>query len=448
MERGGGRWGEGRGGVTSASSSLHFSPRGTGTEQEPRWTAEKNSTNLKMALAVQEYVLQKSSYREHLHEIADNDVNCVTAHCFQGLSILVQTSFSARSIQEARSCLETAEDLVDMGAGLPREKLYTFALRALLERKYHTAAMALENCVLLDIEDLLSLRLAFDIYQLIGDAKNMHSVVAKVVPMWDVGDQGYCEVASLYSLGQSAVGLAKEAHVNADRALDLYEDWPTAIHAKLHAFEAESAYGDAFSLVRAHKDDFEQYDLFHPHLLAHMAWSGVDSANIPVAKNFFGSQIMAHVEAVENQIAELNLHTEFSEERAASELQDILADGQVNMRTLKDASAILSLFHFYSTSFTGQERLIDMFPENAAMLWQSFAWQWEGHILCDWAGEASQELTPAALQAVTSSGLVWAVFSFENNHQHEQAEKLCKFLSGSNNLTVCVVHMAVMNIKI
>ncbi len=30
------------------------------------------------------------------------------------------------------------------------------------------------------------------------------------------------------------------------------------------------------------------------------------------------------------------------------------------MRTLKDASAILSLFHFYSTSFTGQERLVDM----------------------------------------------------------------------------------------
>ncbi|HVT68734.1 MAG TPA: tetratricopeptide repeat protein [Trebonia sp.] len=119
----------------------------------------------------------------------------------------------------------------------PRERAHLAAARSWADGDLDAAARHLERALLRNPRDLLALKVAQDLYFMLGDRVNLRDVAARVLPAWRDDSPGAGYVLGMYAFGLEECGdyAAAERFGRAALAASRRDAW--AAHAVIHVYE-------------------------------------------------------------------------------------------------------------------------------------------------------------------------------------------------------------------
>jgi len=166
-----------------------------------------------------------------LERALDGDPDLVPAHLLRaGLAI-------ASKDRGALGLIDAV--LARLGRALPRlserERGHLAAAHAWRVGAPDHAASLYADIVRLWPHDLLALRLAQSCCFLLGDARGLHEVAARVMPYWRAGMPGYDCALAMHAFGLEEIGECDRAQAVGRRALEIEPRNPVAVHAVAHA---------------------------------------------------------------------------------------------------------------------------------------------------------------------------------------------------------------------
>jgi tetratricopeptide (TPR) repeat protein len=168
---------------------------------------------------------------------AASDPELVLAPVLQGYLALY--AGSASGLRTARAFVS---DLNPWGLETgERELLHVLAVQSWADGEWERAAGFLERALLHEPRDLLALKVAQDLYFLIGNRQGLRDVVERVFGAWPSDGPGYGYVSGMYAFGLEENGQYRAAEERAGSALEQNPRDVWAVHAQAHVFEMEGA---------------------------------------------------------------------------------------------------------------------------------------------------------------------------------------------------------------
>jgi len=137
-----------------------------------------------------------------------------------------------------------AAGIPDGAAGLAsplpeREAFHFNAARSWEAGDWEAATRWLERALLANPRDLLALKVAQDLYFLVGNRLELRDVTARVLPDWPQGQPGWGYVQGIYAFGLEENGDYRQAQDRAQAALDHNPRDVWSVHAMAHVYEME-----------------------------------------------------------------------------------------------------------------------------------------------------------------------------------------------------------------
>jgi len=209
---------------------------------------------------------------------AETDQFLVLARVLQVYLALYETTSEGRC--RARALLR---DLDSVGDRAPRrEVLHLRAARFWAEGEWSRAAGALERALLLHPRDLLALKVAQDLYLLLGDRRNLRDVAARVLDAWTPTLAGWGYVQGIYAFGLEENAEYRRAEERARVALDADRRDVWATHALAHVFEMEGASREGIAFLTSSAEQwtaswFAVHNWWH-RALFHLELGEIDQA--------------------------------------------------------------------------------------------------------------------------------------------------------------------------
>ena len=211
-------------------------------------------------------------------EAAAADPELVLARVLQGYLALY--SGSASGLQTARAFVRDLHPW-DLETGA-REVLHVLAVQSWADGEWERAVSFLERALLHESRDLLALKVAQDLYFLIGNQLELRDVVERVFGAWPSDRTGYGYVCGMYAFGLEENGQYEAAQERARSALERNPRDVWAVHAQAHVFEMEGAQRLGIAFLDHSVDDwsdsyFATHNWWH-RALFHLELREVDEA--------------------------------------------------------------------------------------------------------------------------------------------------------------------------
>ncbi|ETV95260.1 hypothetical protein, variant [Aphanomyces invadans] len=220
-------------------------------------------------LALLGYVAGTMLPKDSMQRIMNNDPGYLMGHVLVGASECLYPRFHNESKDAVRRA-EAAKALIASGAAPSKtETLHVHALDALVGGRYREASAAYEMILRHDAKDLLAIKCAVDIYELLGDARNMQDTISRVLPYWQASHQGYSHLLSMQAFALQERGDFGAAEALAHRSMSMNDEDGSAFHALLHVLECQGKHQDGASLALRHQDAWSDFVVLKSHLTIH-----------------------------------------------------------------------------------------------------------------------------------------------------------------------------------
>lgn len=175
-----------------------------------------------------------------------HDQDLVLGHVLRAYLSLYGTS--ADGVRAANKLLKPLEE-IDSTLG-EREILHLRAARAWAAGEWDEATRCLERALLHDSHDLLALKVAQDLYFLLGQTTELQGVVSRVLRAWSADRLGWGYVQGMYAFGLEENGDYGPAEIFARAALHYNPLDTWARHALAHVLEMEGRQQAGITFLR------------------------------------------------------------------------------------------------------------------------------------------------------------------------------------------------------
>jgi hypothetical protein len=149
---------------------------------------------------------------------------------------------------------------------------------------------SLERALLHEPRDLLALKVAQDLYFVLGQNEDLHGVVAGVLSAWRPGGPGWGYVQGMYAFGLEENTEYRKAEEFARLALDdnRHDVWAT--HALAHVFEMEGRTEEGIAFLTQSAKDWE-LSFFAIHNWWHLALYHLERGEIEEVSTLYDGPI-------------------------------------------------------------------------------------------------------------------------------------------------------------
>jgi tetratricopeptide (TPR) repeat protein len=196
-------------------------------------------------------------------EAVSADPDLVLGHILRAYLSLYGTS--AEGVKAAAEILESLPKDID-----EREVLHVRAARAWADGQWDDATHWLERALLHDSHDLLALKVAQDLYFLLGQTKDLEGVVRRVIRAWPTDKPGWGYIQGMYAFGLEENQEYAQAEITARAALHLNPSDTWATHALAHVFEMEGRPTEGIAFLTESVSSWSS-SYFAIHLWWHLA---------------------------------------------------------------------------------------------------------------------------------------------------------------------------------
>jgi tetratricopeptide (TPR) repeat protein len=156
----------------------------------------------------------------------------------------------ATSASGVKAAAKLLEPLQSIDATLDeREILHLRAVRSWATGDWDYAVRSLERALLHDSHDLLALKVAQDLYFLLGQSAELQGVVARVLRAWPTDMEGWGYVQGMFAFGLEENGNYAQAELHARAALHRSPADTWASHALAHVFEMEGRQNEGVAFL-------------------------------------------------------------------------------------------------------------------------------------------------------------------------------------------------------
>ncbi|TYZ58562.1 hypothetical protein PybrP1_007280 [[Pythium] brassicae (nom. inval.)] len=217
-------------------------------------------------LALLEYVGMNSYPKYMLRKALEDDDQFLMGHVLVGASQCLNPAVHQDSL-DAVAKVSVVAAIVQANADTPlTEKLHVVALDAMVSGRYREAAVVYETILLQDPRDLLALRCSFDLYQILGDSKNILGTITRRLPLWSPNDAGFSHLLSMQAYGLQMEGRLDAAESIAEKALSMNGNDRWAFHTLLHVLEARGNANHGASYALQYREMFDNGGPLERHL--------------------------------------------------------------------------------------------------------------------------------------------------------------------------------------
>ncbi len=210
-----------------------------------------------------------------IDETLREDPGFVLGHILRADLHILATEKAA--LGEAARSLEAAEALAS--GATERERGHIAAIRTWLDGDFAAAAQGWESILLDHPRDILALQAAHlcDFY--LGNTPNLRDRVARVLPAWSEGIEGYGFVLGMHAFGLEECADYRRAEETGKRAVALNPKDAWAIHAVAHVLEMEGRQKDGIDWLATRRADWAPDNFFAVHNWWHLALYHLDLAD-------------------------------------------------------------------------------------------------------------------------------------------------------------------------
>ena len=167
-----------------------------------------------------------------------------------------------------------ADECNRAAAALPadeRERAHLAASQALAAGRLQEASMRLEDLSVRWPRDLLALQVGHQLDFFQGDSRMLRDRIARALPAWDHGIDGYHAVLGMHAFGLEETADYAQAELQGRRAVDLEPRDGWAWHAVAHVAEMRNAPRDGIAWLRPHRDTWSAGSFLIVHNTWHLA---------------------------------------------------------------------------------------------------------------------------------------------------------------------------------
>ena len=167
-----------------------------------------------------------------------------------------------------------ADECNRAAAALPadeRERAHLAASQALAAGRLQEASMRLEDLSVRWPRDLLALQVGHQLDFFQGDSRMLRDRIARALPAWDHGIDGYHAVLGMHAFGLEETADYAQAELQGRRAVDLEPRDGWAWYAVAHVAEMRNAPRDGIAWLRPHRDTWSAGSFLIVHNTWHLA---------------------------------------------------------------------------------------------------------------------------------------------------------------------------------
>ena len=167
-----------------------------------------------------------------------------------------------------------ADECNRAAAALPadeRERAHLAASQAFAAGRLQEASMRLEDLSVRWPRDLLALQVGHQLDFFQGDSRMLRDRIARALPAWDHGIDGYHAVLGMHAFGLEETADYAQAELQGRRAVDLEPRDGWAWHAVAHVAEMRNAPRDGIAWLRPHRDTWSAGSFLIVHNTWHLA---------------------------------------------------------------------------------------------------------------------------------------------------------------------------------
>lgn len=225
----------------------------------------------------------------HLGKLLELAPDYALAHAVKGLSALM---LGRRELVEvAAQANRTAQAALQLGGATQREQLWCAALDAWLRGHPSVAIARMEDALILNPADTISMKLSHGIRFIIGDNHGMRRSVERVLPA-----HGEDHPLRGYALGCLAFGMEETGHyAEAERVglqgLESALDDAWGLHAVTHVYDMTHRTQDGLSLIDGNMAAWDHCNNFRFHVWWHKALLHLDQGDVPQVLELYDTQI-------------------------------------------------------------------------------------------------------------------------------------------------------------
>jgi tetratricopeptide (TPR) repeat protein len=173
-----------------------------------------------------------------------------------------------------------------------REALHLRAARAWAAGDWTGAARALERALVLHPRDALALKVAQDLYFVLGRRLDLRDVAGRVLAHWPEGQPGWGYVQGIYAFGLEENGDYAQAQARAHAALAANPCDVWSVHAVAHVHEMLGQHRDGVTFLTATAPDW-QGSYFAVHNWWHRGLYHLELGELDTALDLYDQSIRA-----------------------------------------------------------------------------------------------------------------------------------------------------------
>jgi hypothetical protein len=238
-----------------------------------------------------------------LNKMINADPDFILGQCLKTGVELMGSSLNHNSQKSYEKVKNLVRKAIDMDSQLTkREKLHVKAVEMMQYGNLPMAAEYLEQILIDSPNDCQAIKLLHSLYFYLGESKQMHQSLARIIPRWSSQEPHYSYLYSLYGFGLAQDNYLDKAEKNALRALEMNRNDAWAIHAISHVNEYRSSYDRGIKFLHDTELDWNQCDMIASHNYWHMSLYYVEKNDCESALEVLDSKIMTNLDSVLNLI--------------------------------------------------------------------------------------------------------------------------------------------------
>lgn len=225
----------------------------------------------------------------HLGKLLDLAPDYALAHAVKGLSALM---LGRRELVEvAANANRTAQTALSASGATRRERLWCAALDAWLRGHPSVAIARMEDALILNPADTISMKLSHGIRFIIGDNHGMRRSVERVIPAHpeDHPLRGYA--LGCLAFGMEETGHYAEAERMGLRGLETALDDAWGLHAVTHVYDMTHRTDDGIALIDGNMAAWDHCNNFRFHVWWHKALLHLDQGDVAQVLSLYDDQI-------------------------------------------------------------------------------------------------------------------------------------------------------------
>jgi hypothetical protein len=152
-----------------------------------------------------------------------------------------------------------------------RESRHLEAIRLLIEGRWRSAGLALENLSIDYPRDGLALQVGHQIDFFTGDSRMLRDRIARALPQWESGMPGYHAVLGMHAFGLEETGDYPRAEEQGRLSVELESRDGWGHHAVAHVMEMQNRRQDGIAWLRGNSEEWSRESFFAVHNWWHLA---------------------------------------------------------------------------------------------------------------------------------------------------------------------------------